>query len=65
MYEKTYRKKYANLLNYLGIGIEYNLSKKLTLISRIHHRSGIFGFFSNVHGGSNGYLIGFCYKKNT
>ena len=50
LYEQSYRKKESKLLNYLGFGFEKNISNKLLLNFRIHHRSGIYGFFDGVHG---------------
>ena len=61
-YERTNRDKHSKLLNYLGAEIEAVVSKKLSLVARIHHRSGAFGTFGGVKGGSNAYLIGFRYR---
>tara|TARA_B100000287_G_scaffold373797_1_gene373191 strand:- start:115 stop:675 length:561 start_codon:yes stop_codon:yes gene_type:complete len=64
-YEKT--TKYGNgkssqLLNYLALEIEVPVDKSYSFLGRIHHRSGAYGFFNGVHGGSNGCLLGFKYK---
>ncbi len=61
-YEKTYREKYSQLLNYLGFEIEMAVNKELSLVGRIHHRSGAFGIFNGAHGGGNGYLVGLRYR---
>ena len=64
-YEK--RTKYGNgkssqLLNYLALEVEVPMDKQYSLLGRIHHRSGIYGFFDGVSGGSNAYLLGLKYK---
>ena len=61
-YERTYRENYAKLLNYLGFELEAAVSKQLSLVGRIHHRSGAFGTYSGVREGSNAYLIGARYR---
>jgi len=61
-YERTYRENYAQLLNYLGFELEAAVSKRLSLVGRIHHRSGAFGTYSGVREGSNAYLIGARYR---
>ena len=61
-YERTYRENYAQLLNYLGIEVEAAISQRLSLVGRIHHRSGAFGTYSGVREGSNAYLIGARYR---
>ena len=64
-YEKT--TKYGNgkssqLLNYLAVEVEVPVDKSYSFLGRIHHRSGIYGIFDGVHGGSNAYLLGFKYS---
>ena len=64
-YEKT--TKYGNgkssqLLNYLAVEVEVPVDKSYSFLGRIHHRSGVYGIFDGVHGGSNGYLLGVKYK---
>ena len=49
-YEKTYREKYSQLLNYLGFEVELAVNQQLSLVGRIHHRSGAFGIFNGAHG---------------
>ena len=61
-YERTYRENYAQLLNYLGFELEAAVSSQLSLVGRIHHRSGAFGTYSGVREGSNAYLIGARYR---
>ncbi len=61
-YERTYRKNYANLLNYLAFELEAAVSPELSMVGRIHHRSGAFGAYSGVKEGSNAYLIGVRYR---
>jgi len=60
-YEKTFRSNYSQILNYLGFEIEKKITDDFHFVSRIHHRSGAFGMFGGVKGGSNGYLIGLRY----
>ena len=62
LYEKTFREKSSQLLNYLGFEVEAAVSPELSLVGRIHHRSGAFGLFNGVSGGSNGYLLGLRYR---
>ncbi len=61
-FEQTNRSANSQLLNYLGFEIEALLSERVSLVSRIHHRSGAFGSFGGVEGGSNAYLLGFRYR---
>ncbi|MGC6482526.1 MAG: DUF3769 domain-containing protein [Synechococcus sp.] len=61
-YERTYRENFAQFLNYLGFELEASISQRLSLVGRIHHRSGAFGTFSGVREGSNAYLIGARYR---
>ena len=62
LYEKTFRENNNQLLNYLGFEVEAAVSPDLSLVGRIHHRSGAFGLFDGVSGGSNGYLLGLRYR---
>ena len=63
LYEKTFREKYTQLLNYLGFEVEAAVSSDLSLVGRIHHRSGAFGTLSTEsQKGSNGYLLGLRYR---
>ena len=64
-YEKT--TKYGNgkssqLLNYLALEVEVPMDERYSFLGRIHHRSGVYGIFDGVHGGSNAYLLGFKYS---
>ena len=62
LYEKTFRENYTQLLNYLAFEVEAAVSSDLSLVGRIHHRSGAFGTYSGVSEGSNGYLLGLRYR---
>ena len=61
-YEKTFRENYAQLLNYLAFEVEALVNPTLSLVGRIHHRSGAYGTYSGVREGSNGYLLGLRYR---
>ncbi|HGY5545551.1 MAG TPA: DUF3769 domain-containing protein [Prochlorococcus sp.] len=61
-YERTYRENYSQLLNYLGFEVEATVSEQLSLVGRIHHRSGAFGTYNDVKEGSNAYLLGLRYR---
>ncbi len=61
-YERTYRENYAQLLNYLAFELEAAVSPELSVVGRIHHRSGAFGTYSGVREGSNAYLVGVRYR---
>lgn len=62
LYEKTFRENYTQLLNYLGFEVEAAVSSDLSLVGRIHHRSGAFGTYGGVTEGSNAYLLGVRYR---
>ena len=62
LYEKTFRENYTQLLNYLGFEVEAAVSSDLSLVGRIHHRSGAFGTYGGVSEGSNAYLLGLRYR---
>ena len=62
LYEKTFRENYTKLLNYLGFEVEAAVSSDVSLVGRIHHRSGAFGTYSGVTEGSNAYLLGLRYR---
>ena len=51
LYEKTFRENYTQLLNYLGFEVEAAVSSDLSLVGRIHHRSGAFGTYGGVSEG--------------
>ncbi len=61
-YERTHREKYSHFLNYLSLEMEAKVSKALSLVGRIHHRSGAFGIYSGAKEGSNAYLLGIRYR---
>ncbi|MEM0981486.1 MAG: hypothetical protein AAGH78_14575 [Cyanobacteria bacterium P01_H01_bin.58] len=48
----------AQLLNYLAFEVEYAYAPQWAIATRLHHRSGVSGLFSDVKGGSNAYLMG-------
>ena len=62
LYEKTFRENYTQLLNYLAFEVEAAVSSNLSIVGRIHHRSGAFGTYAGVSEGSNGYLLGLRYR---
>ena len=53
----------ARFLNYLMFEFTFGLPKypRWSLITRLHHRSGVFGLFDGVHGGSNYLCFGLRY----
>ena len=61
-YERTYRERYSQFLNYLAFELEALVNPRWSLVGRIHHRSGAYGVYSGVHEGSNGYLLGLRYR---
>lgn len=54
----------SRLLNYLMIEAAFGLPShpRWDLNVRLHHRSGAFGLFNDVHGGSNTICVGLRYK---
>ena len=61
-YERTFRENFSQLLNYLAFELEASVSDQLSMVGRIHHRSGAFGTYNGVKEGSNAYLIGLRYR---
>lgn len=61
-YERTYRSRYAQFLNYLAFELEALVNPQWSLVGRIHHRSGAYGTYSGVKEGSNAYLVGLRYR---
>ena len=61
-YERTFRENFSQLLNYLGFEVEASVSPQLSMVGRIHHRSGAFGTYNGVKEGSNAYLLGVRYR---
>jgi hypothetical protein len=53
----------SQLLNYLAFEIAFTLPeyREWSLVTRIHHRSGIFGLFDGASGGSNFLALGLRY----
>jgi hypothetical protein len=54
----------AQFLHYLMFELAFALPKapEWELVTRIHHRSGVFGLFGGVHGGSNFAALGLRYN---
>ncbi len=54
----------TKLLNFIiwEISFTHPKSEHLSLLFRVHHRSGVFGIFSNISGGSNALGLGVRYK---
>lgn len=54
----------SKLLNYLMLEVAFGLPShpRWDLNVRLHHRSGAFGLFNDVHGGSNTVCVGLRYK---
>ncbi|MCX5947342.1 MAG: DUF3769 domain-containing protein [Cyanobacteria bacterium] len=61
-YEKTFRENYSTFLNYLAFEVEALVNPQLSLVGRIHHRSGAYGVYFGVSEGSNAYLLGLRYR---
>lgn len=53
----------SHLLNYIVFEIAFTLPqyRSWTVVTRIHHRSGVFGSFNGAHGGSNFFATGLRY----
>jgi hypothetical protein len=56
--------KTSKLLNYLMVETAFGLPSRprWQLIFRVHHRSGVFGLFNDVYGGSNTIGMGLRYQ---
>ncbi|MBM5800844.1 MAG: DUF3769 domain-containing protein, partial [Cyanobacteria bacterium K_DeepCast_35m_m2_023] len=61
-YERTFRERYTQFLNYLAFEVEALVNPQWSLVGRLHHRSGSYGVYSGVREGSNGYLVGLRYR---
>jgi hypothetical protein len=61
-YEKTFRENYSVFLNYLAFEVEALVNPQLSVVGRIHHRSGAYGVYFGVSEGSNAYLLGLRYR---
>jgi len=61
--EERHHNETSQLLNYLMFELTFTLPKfpKWSLISRLHHRSGVYGLFNGVYGGSNATGLGMKY----
>ncbi|MEA2060565.1 MAG: hypothetical protein U9P10_08705 [Thermodesulfobacteriota bacterium] len=53
----------SNILAYLMFEVAFSLPTvpEWSLVTRIHHRSGAYGLFNNVHGASNAWIFGLRY----
>ena len=54
----------SKLLHYFYFELDFRLPQYDTwsVFARIHHRSGVFGFFDGIHGGSNFFTAGVKYR---
>lgn len=54
----------TRLLHYFYFELDFKIPRQETwsVFARIHHRSGVFGVFDGVHGGSNFFTGGVKYK---
>ncbi len=64
-YERTFRNRYSQFLNYLAFEVEALVNPRFSVVGRIHHRSGAYGVYSGVREGSNGYMVGLRYRFGT
>ena len=63
-YEVKYHGEKTNkFLNYLMFEFDFALPQnpRWSLVTRLHHRSGVFGLFNEVHGATNAYALGIRY----
>jgi len=62
--EKEKNGKTSKLLNYLAFELAFEVpgAPGWSLFTRLHHRSGVFGLFNGVHGGSNAWGAGIKYS---
>ncbi|MBM5801618.1 MAG: DUF3769 domain-containing protein, partial [Cyanobacteria bacterium K_DeepCast_35m_m2_023] len=51
-YERTFRERYMQFLNYLAFEVEALVNPQWSLVGRLHHRSGSYGVYSGVREGS-------------
>lgn len=61
--EQEFRDNTSQLMSYLAFEIAFTLPEypEWTLVTRIHHRSGMFGTFNDTYGGSNFLALGLRY----
>lgn len=61
--EKYHGEKTNKFLNYLMFEFDFALpgTPQWSLVTRLHHRSGIYGLFRGVHGASNALGLGIRY----
>lgn len=62
--EEKLHNKTSQFLNYLMVEMTFALPDipQWSIVCRIHHRSGIFGLFDGVEGGSNSLGVGLKYR---
>lgn len=62
--ERENREESSDLLGYLLVELELRppASERLSLVARLHHRSGAFGTFDGVHGASNALGLGLKFR---
>lgn len=62
--DESDKEKQSRWLNYLLFELEFapEFTAGVSFFGRIHHRSGVGGLFSGVHGGSNVLSLGLRYK---
>jgi hypothetical protein len=62
--EKLHNEKVSHLLNYLSFEFTFALpqAKRFLLLTRLHHRSGVYGLFNDVKGASNAVGVGVRYE---
>jgi hypothetical protein len=61
-YESTFRDNNARFLSYQAFEMEALVTPQVSLVGRIHHRSGAVRTDSGVREGSNAYLVGLRYR---
>jgi len=62
--EIIHNENVSHFLNYLSIEFTFTLPqwKRFHLLTRVHHRSGIYGLINNCKGASNGVGVGLRYN---
>lgn len=62
--EETHNGNATQVLNYLMFELTFGLPQlpRWSFITRIHHRSGMFGLFDGVHGAFNSLCFGLRYQ---
>jgi hypothetical protein len=62
--EKYHGEKTNKFMNYLMLEFDFALPHEpgWSLVTRLHHRSGVYGLFNGVHGASNAFGLGIRYR---